>query len=79
MEKLNLKDFINTYIELNSLIKLQYKVGNNYKQVLPDEGVMMEHELSKSHYKDCIVIGVKDILYLDSHYKEAINIVIEKC
>ena len=79
---MRLKEFINEFVAHNTLIRLMYKVPKNergmHNQVMPGEGVMMEHELIKSEYADKEVIGITDILVIDSNYKEAVNIIIKK-
>jgi len=75
---MNVKDFVENFVEPNTLIRLQYKVKGGHMQVIEGDKPMMEHELIKSKYADSVVIGVTDILYLDSHYKEAVNLTIEK-
>lgn len=81
---MKLKDFVDTFICRNTLIRL-WTVNENhagYKMIYrEDDSVCMEWELLKdkvwqSEYNNCIVIGVKDIV-VDDLYREAVNIVIE--
>ena len=81
---MKLKDFVDTFICRNTLIRL-WTVDENhkgYKMIYrEDNTVCMEWELLKdkvwqSKYNNCIVIGVKDIV-VDDLYREAVNIVIE--
>ena len=65
----------------NTLVRLWYPVeGGHEYAVKTTEGLLMEHELAKitSEFLDKEVIGVKDILVIDSKYKEAVNLVIKK-
>jgi len=70
-----LKDFINEFIEPNTLIRLQYKVNDGHIEVMPDSNPVMEWEIKNTAFAEKKVIGVTDILYLQ--HKEAVNIVIE--
>lgn len=81
---MKLKDFVDTFICRNTLIRL-WTVDENhkgYKMICrEDDVVRMEWELLKdkvwqSKYNNCIVIGIKDIV-VDDLYREAVNIVIE--
>ena len=68
----------------NNLIRLHYKVEGGHQQVLEDENdVTMDWEVNKGmgcyrHYIHNEVLSIQSILYLSGHYREAINIVIEK-
>lgn len=81
---MKLKDFVDTFICRNTLIRL-WTVGENhkgYKMIYrEDNAVCMEWELLEdkvwqSKYNNCIVIGIKDIV-VDDLYREAVNIIIE--
>ena len=79
--KLTLKEFIENFVEPNTLIRLWHKTHGGH-QALFDDNDMVEMEWrikkGKGIYKgleDAIVIGVTDIL-VGGHYKEAVNIVI---
>lgn len=79
---LTLSQFISIFVEHNTLIRLWYKAENGkdgqHVEVIEGDKPMMEHELTKSVYKNTNVIGVTDILYYKSPYLEAVNIVIER-
>lgn len=88
---MKLNTFIKKYICPNTLIRLWVPdSGGGHRMIYRfDErkpgnidDVCMEHELlsSKSwlsQYSSCEVIGVTDILMVDSFYSEAVNIVIK--
>ena len=70
---MKLKEFIETFVEANTLIRLWTTVeGIGHEYVV---GPHMEWEYLKSDYVECDVVGVTDILVSDN-YKEAVNIVI---
>ena len=79
---MKLKEFIDNFIEHNSIIRLLYKCPGGHKVVLNDwSDVSMDWKTSwgKGIYADYInheVIGVASILC--SKYPDAINIVIEE-
>lgn len=79
---MKLKEFIEEYIEHNSLIRLVYKEKGGHKLVMNKwDDVSMEWEVLKGEgvYKNYInynVLGVTDIL-VNGAYSEAINIVIK--
>jgi len=75
---ITLKEFIEQFVEPNTLIRLWYKVKGGHKEVVPNDKPEMEHQLAKGKYAERKVIGVTDILYLKSPYIEAVNIVIKK-
>ena len=59
------------------MIRLHYKDVNGY--IDADENpIKMDWEYKFSHFSDNKVVGIKDILYLDTSYSEAVNIIIEK-
>lgn len=76
------KEFVEKFVERNTIIRLWYKLpkgsGGVHEEVIEGDKPMMEHELVKSEYNDREVIGVTDILYGNSHYVEAVNLVIKK-
>lgn len=86
---MKLKEFIEKFICRNTLIRLWFThdsghimVTDESKKDMLHNGVCMEWEIIngkvwQSKYLNCKVIGVTDIL-VDSFYKEAVNIVIEK-
>ena len=80
---MKLTEFIENFIEHNSLIRLVYKIKNGHEVVAEDwDKVSMEHEVLKTkgiyrHYKDNKVLGICSIL-VNGPYSDAINIVIEK-
>jgi hypothetical protein len=78
-----LKDFINEYIEGNSLVRVLYKNPGGHKLVLDDwDDVSMDWEIVKgvgkyAPYVNHKVLGIASILTF-GHYRESINIVIEE-
>jgi hypothetical protein len=82
---MKLGEFIEKFIEHNSLIRLVYKDDSGYehKTVLNDwDDVSMEHEILKGrsknrHYIGNEVLGIASILVIGP-YSDAINIVIEE-
>ena len=78
-----LKDFIENYIEHNSVVRLVYKNKGGHRIVLNDwKDVDMDHQVKSGIGKYAIyvnhkVLGVTSISTGDSH-PEAINIVIEE-
>jgi len=76
-------EFVEKYIEHNSLIRLVYKKRSGHRLVLNDwNDVSMEHELlkEKGKFKDYFnneVIGIASIL-VRGCYTEAINISIKE-
>lgn len=80
---MTLKEFIEKFVESNSLIRLLYKTTSGHEIVLNDwNQVSMEWEILKNEgkYKDYVnanVISITDIL-VPGPYSEAINIVIER-
>ena len=80
---MKLKDFIEEYIEHNSLVRVLYKNPGGHKVVLNDwDDVAMDWEIVKGQGKYAPYINHK-VLYVTSilvrgPYSEAINIVIEE-
>ena len=74
---MNVKQFVSAFVDSNTLIRLHYKTVSGHQEVISGDKPMMEHELVKSKYADMTVVGVTDILYLKSHYPEALNLIIE--
>jgi hypothetical protein len=81
---MELKEFIETFICRNSIIRLWYPTNGVHEMVVPDDkkSASMEWETIKGEgvYKKYLthkVIGITDICTYGS-YPEAINIVIEK-
>lgn len=74
---MNLKDFIENFVESNTLIRLQYKTESGHEAVNGDNPEM-EWKLKEGVYADRKVIGVTDILYPHSNYPDAVNITIER-
>lgn len=86
---MKLKEFIEKFICRNTLIRLWFTHDSGHIMVTDQSekdmlhnGVCMDWEMIngkvwQSKYLNCKVIGVTDIL-VDSFYKEAVNIVIEK-
>jgi len=80
---MKLHEFVEKFIEHNTLIRLVYKEKGGHRLVLNDwNDVSMEHELLKGEgkFKDYVnydVLGVTDIL-VNGPYSEAVNIVIKE-
>lgn len=80
---MNLKEFIDEYIEHNSLVRVLYKHRGGHKLVLDDwDEVDMDHQIIKGKgkyapYVNHKVLGVASIL-VRGPYSEAVNIVIEE-
>lgn len=80
---MTLKDFINEYVEHNSLVRVLYKNPGGHKLVLDDwNDVAMDWEIVKGQgkyaaYINHKVLGVASIL-TGGTYPESINIVIEE-
>ena len=80
---MTLKDFINEYVESNSLVRLLYKNPGGHKTVLNDwDIVAMDWEIVRgqgpySPYINHKVLYVASIL-VRGPYSESINIVIEE-
>ena len=80
---MTLKEFIDEYIEHNSLVRVLYKNPGGHKTVLNDwDDVAMDWEIVKGEGKYAPYINHK-VLYVASilvrgPYSEAINIVIEE-
>jgi len=78
-----LGQFIEKFVEPNSIIRLVYKEKSGHKCVLKDwNDVGMEWEVLKCkgdnrHYINNEVIGLASI-YTSGNYREAINIVIKE-
>lgn len=78
-----LKEFVENFVCINSLIRLWYPIkGGNEMVISGDKSVCMEHQLIRCEgiYKKYVnhnVIGVTDIVFRGP-YPEAINIVIER-
>jgi hypothetical protein len=78
---MTLLDFSKQFILTNTLVRLWCKDNGNFVQVYEKNGnvaMLMEHQIPKSEFSGNEVVGLKDILVLDSNYKEAVNLVIEK-
>ena len=80
---MTLKEFINEYIEHNSLVRVLYKNPGGHKLVLNDwNEVAMDWEIVKGKgkyapYINHKVLGIASIL-VRGPYPESINIVIEE-
>ena len=88
---MKLKTFVRKYICSNTLIRLWVPTSDgghrmlcrfNEKKPGNIDDVCMEHELLsskswQSQYSLCEVIGVTDIVVINSFYPEAVNIVIK--
>ena len=78
---MRLKDFVETFVCRNTLIRLWTPIKGGHKMIRNGEdSVCMEWKLVRgetwmSKYNDYEVIGVKDIV-VDDFYREAVNIVI---
>ena len=74
---MTVKEFIETLVEPNTLMRLQYKIEGGHEEVNEDS-LEMEWQIKDGEYADRKVVGVTDILYPNSHYKDAVNLVIER-
>lgn len=79
---MKLDEFIEIYIEHNSLVRLLYKEKSGHRIVLDTwDDVSMEHEIlkGKGKFKDYINYDVKGItsVLVGGPYSEAINIIIK--
>lgn len=78
-----LKDFIDQFVERNSLVRVLYKTPTGHKLILKDwDEIDMEHQILKGKgkygpYINHNVVGVASIA-TSGHYQETINIVIEE-
>lgn len=72
---LTLEEFIQEFIEKNTLIRLWYKIKEGHEIVDKEKSVRMEWEWVNSYYAGAVVIGVTDIVTEEP--KEAVNISIE--
>ncbi|MDU2112608.1 MAG: hypothetical protein E7E92_08835, partial [Clostridiales bacterium] len=76
---MKLKEFVDTFVCRNTLIRLWKPAKGGYKMIYNgDKSVCMEWELLRdevwqSKYNDYKVIGIKDIV-VDDFYREAVNI-----
>lgn len=74
---MTVREFVNTLVEPNTLIRLWYKTDTGHEEVIKYDKPTMEHQLKRSIFSEREVVGVTDILYLKSHYAEAVNLVIK--
>jgi hypothetical protein len=80
---MKLGEFIEKFVEHNSLIRLVYKEKGGHRIVSDNwEDVCMEHDILNGkgkfrHYINNEVLGIASIL-VQGHYPESINIVIEE-
>lgn len=80
---MTLKEFINEYIQPNSLVRVLYKIPVGHKLILNDwDEVAMDWEIVKGEgkyapYINHKVLGIASIL-TGGPYPESINIVIEE-
>ena len=80
---MELKEFIDKYIEHNSLVRVLYKHKGGHKVVLNDwDDVAMDWEIVKGQgkyapYINHKVLGIASIL-VRGPYSEAVNVVIEE-
>lgn len=84
---MKLGEFIEKFVECNSIIRLLYKenIGGEYTVVLENwNDVSMEHQILNGkgifrHYINNEVIGLPSIYITDKYpHRDAINIIIEK-
>lgn len=75
---MKVEEFIRTFIEPNTLIRVWFKIKGGHEEIIKGDKPMMEHELIKTKYANKKVIGITDILYRKSPYIEAVNLVIER-
>ena len=80
---MKLVEFIETFVEHNSLVRLLYKTENGHECVLDTwNDISMEHEIlngkgKNKYYINNEVVGLTSIL-VTVHNSDAINIVIKK-
>ncbi len=75
---MKLKEFIEKFVCPNTLIRLHYNIEGGHEEAEHGASPYMEWALKDSKYSDREVVGVTDILYLQGHYQEAVNLVIER-
>ena len=80
-----LKEFIEQFVEKNTLIRLWFKVswGHNavvsgIEDVVAMEWATLKGEGPYGEYLDHEIIGVTDILIIDTAHPDAVNIVIKE-
>jgi hypothetical protein len=74
---MKLKKFIKKFVEPNTIIKLWYKTPSGHEPVEGDSWKMEWEFLRDNEFYDYKVIGVTDILLINSPYTESVNIVVE--
>jgi hypothetical protein len=75
---MTVKEFIETLVIPNTLIRLWYPIKGGHEQVIAGDNPQEEWKLVNSNFSNHKVIGVTDILFPDSHYAEAVNLVMER-
>jgi hypothetical protein len=79
---MKLKEFIETFIEPYSLIRLWYKTqdtdGYSKIDMVTPYSIQRAQELIESEFANREVIGVTSILITQSPYPETVNIIIER-
>lgn len=74
---MRLRDFVNSFVEHNSIVRLVSEIPGGHEIVGKDwNEVLMAHSVSQSKYSDNEVENICSILCYGS-YIEAINIVIK--
>jgi hypothetical protein len=75
---MKLKDFVETFVEHNSIVRLVSKISGGHEIVGKDwNDVLMANRVSQSQYADNEVKSICSILCTGTAYIEAINIVIK--
>jgi hypothetical protein len=77
LNNMKLKKFIKKFVEPNTIIKLWYKTPSGHEPVEGDSWKMEWEFLRDNEFYDYKVIGVTDILLINSPYTESVNIVVE--
>ena len=74
---MTLNKFVKEFVLPNTLVRLWVADTGGFKQIGEGESLFMEHDIPRGIYANRNVVGLKDILVIDSNYKEAVNIVIK--
>lgn len=77
---MKVSEFIEKFVSHNTLIRLWYRNeddNNHLYEVNGEDKPMMEHQILKTIFADKEVVYVTDILYPNSPYIEAVNLVIK--
>ena len=81
-KQLTLKEFVESFITPNSLLRLWYPIEHGYKMIIENNDKqtfmgweLLQNKCYQSRFNDCKFIGVTDIIC--SSDCEAINLVID--